>query len=414
MIIFDTNAFNLVPPDGVKADIVRKLRRSGHQRVAVPWMVLEELAAHQSRHYPNQYLGVLNALAKLRSAVPWELESALEPIDVGRFLDHWRAAYADVFEVIQASGDVALKALSREAMALPPAKRCEKGDHSQGARDVVIWFSILGFLEDNPDEHVYFVTNNTNDFGDGTVYKYPMDEDVRGLEDRLTRLTDFNEVVATFTTEVSGESVEAAAEELLRSKAMREQVAQTAVEALDSAVGFPGLGASDAEIAWRTWLAAPAVELLSLKNVTGHKIDQHVWYTADVEWLLYGSAVSDDGESALSVACVWRMKILFSTDEKDESPTILSGSPLMPDTADAGCMNAVRSLRRAADRLASRVAGGLTGTRNVSASTTSAATAQFLASLPKTDLSTIGAYQNASRALAASLPKLDSSGLLKT
>ncbi|MEU0861022.1 hypothetical protein ABZ352_37555 [Streptomyces griseofuscus] len=60
--------------------------------------------------------------------------------------------------------------------------------------------------------------------------------------------------------------------------------------------------------------------MLSVKNITGHKIDQHVWYTADVEWLLYGSAVSDDGEDALSVACVWRMKLLFSTDEKDEGP----------------------------------------------------------------------------------------------
>ncbi|MEV7797118.1 hypothetical protein AB0O68_34990, partial [Streptomyces sp. NPDC087512] len=86
----------------------------------------------------------------------------------------------------------------------------------------------------------------------------------------------------------------------------------------------------------------------------------NVWYTADVEWLLYGSAVSDDGESALSVACLWRMKILFSTDEKDESPTILSGAPCLPDTADGRCMSVVRSLRQAAERLASRVTGSLT------------------------------------------------------
>ncbi|WP_329392639.1 PIN domain-containing protein [Streptomyces lydicus] len=413
MIIFDTNAFNLVPPDGVKADIIRKLRKSGHQRVAVPWMVLEELAAHKSRHYPNQYMGVLNSLEKLRRALPWELESMLEPIDVERFLDHWRAAYADVFEVIQTSGDVALKALAREAMALPPAKRSDDDDHSEGARDVAIWFSILEFLEDNPDEHVYFVTNNTTDFGDGTVYKYPMDEDVRGLEHRLTRLKDFKEVVATFTTEVSGESAAAAAEELLRSEAMREQVAQTAVEALDSEGGYPGLGASGAEIAWRTWLAAPDVELLSVKHVTGHKIDQHVWYTADVEWLLYGSAVSDDGESALSVACVWRMKILFSTDEKEESPTILSGAPCMPDTADDRCMNVVRSLRQTAERLASRVTGSLTSAQDVSASAASAAAARLLASLPKADLATISAYQSTARALAEKQAKLDFSGILQ-
>ncbi|MGA4902954.1 PIN domain-containing protein [Streptomyces griseoincarnatus] len=412
MIIFDANAFNLVSPDSVKADIIRKIRKSGHQRVGVPWMVLEELAAHMSRHYPAQYMSTLRVLEKLRNAVPWELESTLEPIDVERLLDHWRAAYADVFEVIETSGEVALKALAREAMALPPAKRCEKGDHSQGARDVAIWFSILEFLKENPDEHVYFVTANTSDFGDGTVYKYPMDEDVRGLEHRLKRLKDFNDVVTTFTTEVSVESAAAAAEELLRSDVMREQVAQTAVEALDSEAGFPGLGASDTEIVWRTWLAAPDVELLSVENVRGHEIDQHVWYTADVEWLLYGSAVSDDGESALSVACVWRMRILFSTDEKEESPTILSGAPCVPDTADERCMSIVQRLRQAAERLASRVTGGLAAAQELSASTASAATARLLTSLPKTDLAAISAYQSTIRALTARQTSLDLSELI--
>ncbi|MFG2284000.1 PIN domain-containing protein [Streptomyces asoensis] len=411
MIIFDTNAFNRVSPDGVKADIVRKLRKSGH-RVAVTWMVLEELAAHQSRHYPRQYQGALTALEKLRRDLPWELDSTLEPIDVERFLDHWRAAYMDVFEVIQTSGDVALKALAREAMALPPAKRSEKDDHSEGARDVAIWFSMLEFLKDNPDEHVYFVTNNTKDFGDGAVYEYPMNEDIRGLEHRLTRLKDFNAVVAAFTTEVPGDSAAAAAEELLRSEAMREQVAQTAVEALASEVGLPGLGVSDAEIAWRTWLAAPAVELLSVENVTGHEIDQHVWYTADVEWLLHGSAVSADGENALSVACVWRMKILFSTDEKDESPTILSGTPCLPDTADDRCMAVIRSLRQAAERLASRVTGRLASGRKVSDSSASAAAAQLLATLPKADLIALDGFQSSARLLAETLPKFDFSELV--
>ncbi|KJK34052.1 hypothetical protein UK15_37750 [Streptomyces variegatus] len=49
MIIFDTNAVNLLPPEGPRADIIRKLGQSGHHRVAVPWMVLEEMAAHQAQ-----------------------------------------------------------------------------------------------------------------------------------------------------------------------------------------------------------------------------------------------------------------------------------------------------------------------------------------------------------------------------
>jgi hypothetical protein len=48
LIIFDTNALNLLPPEGPRADIIRKLRQSKHHRVGVPLMVLEEFAAHQS------------------------------------------------------------------------------------------------------------------------------------------------------------------------------------------------------------------------------------------------------------------------------------------------------------------------------------------------------------------------------
>lgn len=115
-------------------------------------------------------------------------------------------------------------------MALPPAKRAK--DHSEGARDAAIWFSILEFLKQNPEEHVCFVTDNTSDFGDGTVYPYPLNEDVRGLEGRLTRLKDFDQVVSQFTKEVSGKDAEAAAGLLLRSQAVRERVAQTAAEIL--------------------------------------------------------------------------------------------------------------------------------------------------------------------------------------
>ena len=415
MIIFDTNAVNLIPPDGVRADIIRKLRKSGHHRVAVPWVVLEELTAHQAKHYPEKYRAAVNTLARLRELLPWELDSTLEPLDLERLLDHWRDVYGEIFEVIETSGDVARKALTREAMALPPAKRAN--DHSEGARDVAIWFSILECLKANPEEHIYFVTNNTSDFGDGTAYPYPMDEDIRGLEDRLTRLVDFKEVVSTFTKEVSGEAAEAAAEALLRSDAVCERVAQTAVEALESMVGFPGLGPSDAEVIWRSWLAAPEVEVVSVKNITGHEIEGDVWYTADAQWLLYGSAVSSDGEDAVSVACVWEMKILFSTIEEDDSLTVLSGAdPSLPDTGDGQCMDIVRRFREKAARLARRAAGAALNARDASAWAkglgSSSATAQILASLPASNPSLLSMQETVAKHIAASQPKLDIASLM--
>ncbi|MGW6360325.1 PIN domain-containing protein [Streptomyces sp. NPDC055092] len=349
MIIFDTNAVNLLPHEGPRPDIIRKLRQSGHHRVAVPWMVLEEMAAHQAKHYPAKYQTVVNTLDKLREVLPWELKSTLEPLDVERLLNHWRGLYSEIFEVIETSGEVARRALAREAMALPPAKR--GGDHSEGARDVAIWFSILEFLKENPDEKVCFVTNNTKDFGNGVDYPYPMNEDVEGLQERITRLSDFDAVVSTFTKTVSGKDAEAVADELLRALPVRSRVAQTAVEVLASVSGFVGLGAADTAVRWSGWFASPEVELLAVTDVTGHEIEGDVWYTANARWLLYGLAVDGDEANPGYTACVWETRVLFSARDGDEMPTLLAPKePEAPDASDPASMEILK-------RLKARVAG---------------------------------------------------------
>ncbi|MEU9298767.1 PIN domain-containing protein [Streptomyces sp. NPDC048266] len=351
MIIFDTNAVNLLPPSGPRADIIRKLRQSGHHKVAVPWMVMEELVAHQTKHYPDKYRAVVNTLAKLNEALPWELESSLEPLALDRLVAHWRRAYEEIFEVIDTSGDAARRALSREAMALPPAKATK--DRSEGGRDAAVWFSILEYLRENPDEEACFVTNNTKDFGDGVTYPFPMNEDVRGLEGRLARLTDFDAVVSKFTKEASGQDAEAAAEELLKSLSVRKRVARTAVEVLSSPIGFVGLDNAEDSVQWRQWLSSPEAELLSITNVLGHEIEDSIWYTANTRWLLYGAAVNGDSEDVRYVSCVWEMKVLFSANDGDEAPTLLTpGEPVLPDTADARCMEILKKLKARAARMA--------------------------------------------------------------
>ncbi|MFH9742684.1 PIN domain-containing protein [Streptomyces roseolus] len=343
MIIFDTNAVNLLSPASPRADLIRKLRQSKHHRVAVPWMVLEEMAAHQAHHYPDRHQAVLSALAKLDAYLPWKPESSLETLDLERLLDHWRDAYGEIFEVIETSDAAIRKAFQREAMALPPAKRVK--DHSEGGRDAAIWFSVLEFLDQNPEEHVWFVTNNSTDFGDGVTYKYPMNEDVRDLEDRLHRLENFDQVVSRFTTEVSGADAEAAAAELLKSAAVRDRVAQTAMD-LSSLTGFAGLGDGEAAEDWYAWLAQPEVELLSVTDVTGHEIESDVWYTANVQWMLYGPAADEVEAPVGYIACVWPMKVLFSARD-DEAPTLLtSEEPSPPDPGDETCMRVLQALRK--------------------------------------------------------------------
>ncbi|MFH9500568.1 PIN domain-containing protein [Streptomyces globisporus] len=444
MILFDTNAVNLLPHDGPRADIIRKLRQSGHHRVAVPWMVLEEMAAHQAKHYPAKYEAAVNTLEKLREVLPWELKSTLEPLNVERLMDHWRELYGDIFEVIETSGEIARRALAREALALPPAKRA--GDRSEGARDVAIWFSILEFLEKNPEEQICFVTNNTKDFGDGVTYPYPMNEDVAKLQNRLTRLSNFDEVVSTFTKTVSGKEAEGAADQLLRSLPVRSRVAQTAVEVLASTSGFAGLG-STGSVEWRGWFASPEVDLLSVTNVTGHEIEGDIWYTANARWVLYGLAFHGDESEPSCTACVWETKVLFSARDGDETPTLLTPKePEAPDGSDPAIMEILKRLKSRATGVTRRamqewrqagfvaegalskqflesldIAGPLRRSYAEMFSTTNAALAKALAdAYPKPDL--VGLNRSLvehlrpqvdlTAALANALPKLDIAGML--
>ena len=405
MIIFDTNAVFRLPPEGPRADLIRKLRESRHHRVAVPWMVLEEMAAHQAKTYVEKHNAAVGALQKLRHDLPWSLESSLEPLDLERLLNHWRSTYGEIFEVIETSGEVALRALAREAMALQPAKRVK--DHSEGARDAAIWFSILEFLKDNPEEHVCFVTNNTNDFGDGTAYRYPMDEDVRGFEDRLTRLEDFDQVISQFTKEVSGADAEKAAWDLLSSLPIQSRVVQAAVEILSSRTGFTGLGASAAEVAWSSWAALPDAELLRVENVVGHEIEGDIWYTARARWLLYGvAAVGDDAQS---IACEWGVKILFSASEEDQTPTLLNvEDPELPDAAEERSKEVLKKLEKKATIAARRTPDSF----SVYSSLNETSLAQQLAAaMPKFDLTGLNLAQQNLAQLAAAMPKFDLTGL---
>jgi hypothetical protein len=406
LIIFDTNAVNLLPANGPRADIIRKLRESGHHRVAVPWMVLEEMAAHQAAYYPDRHKSAVTVLQKLREVLPWELERSLEPLDLERLLNHWRDTYLEIFEVIDTSGDIARNALAREAMALPPAKRNK--DHSEGARDVAIWFSILEFLKENPEEHICFVTNNTNDFGDGTAYTYPMDEDLRGLEGRLTRLADFDQVVSQFTKEVSGTDAETAAGDLLRSFPIQSRLAQTAVEILSSPTGFVGMGATDVVVQWRSWMTSPEAELLSVTDVVGHEIEGDIWYTANARWLLYG--VATDGNDTQSIACVWEVKVLFSASEEDQTPTLLTpGEPSLPDMADERCAEALKRLKERAADAARRTLANLSAHSSAAGSYLAQ---QMAASMPTLDIAGLMGTANLAQQMAAAMPKLDIAGLL--
>ncbi|MFD8782508.1 PIN domain-containing protein [Kitasatospora sp. NPDC059599] len=362
MIIFDTNAVNRIDPRSPRADIVRALRASGQHRVGIPGTVLEELVAHKAKDYMAQREATVSALKSLREMAPWRPADAFgEPVlELEACQEHWRALYSELFEVVPTSGGAALKALSREALALPPAKQGEK--RAEGARDAAIWFTVLGFLREFADEEVHFVTNNTKDFGDGTAYRFPMDQDLGDCADRLKRLKDFDAVVTAFTTPVNGSAADADAKRYLGSESMATTIGSLALGSHRAAPGFAGITTSGDPVEWNAWTTAPRTTLLSTGKAVGHRIGQEVWYTAETTWLLYGLAAAA-GRGLEGVACVWHIKLLFSSggDGDQGVPTLLSsGDPSAPDLQDQPTADALAALHK--EVLSELVSQGRRGT----------------------------------------------------
>ncbi|MFE0511498.1 PIN domain-containing protein [Streptomyces sp. NPDC058964] len=341
MIIFDTNAVRLLNPASDKADLIRKLRASG-QRVGIPSMVLVEMAAQQVLRYRDAYGTVASAISKLQAVTPSPLGQQTGPDFQPDTVDsYWTEQYGDLFQVLETTPEMAMQALSREAHGLKPAKRDRNdrdGDTKTGARDVAIWLTLVGYMREHPAEHVYFVTANTSDFGDGSTFPMPMDEDARGMLGRLTVLNGWNDVVDAFTTKVDA-TVDG--EEMLRSARLVRTIQLEAKERMRNFFGLtswmPGSGVSWTEPGgaafMETWVVPPIAALLNIDEISGHEIGDAVWYTANTTWLLAGIAMNSDPASSsafVQLNVKWPVKVLFSTS--DHPPVVISSDPpMLPD-----------------------------------------------------------------------------------
>ncbi|MEV6781182.1 PIN domain-containing protein [Streptomyces sp. NPDC051098] len=307
----------------------------------MPWMVLEELVAKRTLEYAAAHARASAAVKSLDKTTPWGSATAPSPYDAEHARTYWRQQYSSIFEVIETSGETARQALFREANCEKPANGPDSKDKG-GARDAAIWLSVVDYLRANPEASVWFVSDNTSDFGDGTAYPSPMVSDIRGMEHRLTHLTSFDDVVKTFAEplDIDERHVEAALTELLSESARPIETAATdllngnwhnGTKAESLLIqGVPNAPCEPSR--WFAWLNPPNASLLGVADAVGYEIDGEKWYTATVDWLLLGiSAISPDVliptacASELTV-CQWRTKLLFSTRNGD-TPTVLEWEP---------------------------------------------------------------------------------------
>jgi hypothetical protein len=113
----------------------------------------------------------------------------------------WEAAIRARFDVIEVDGADACEALRREALRILPAQR------GVGARDSAIWLTAKRLAAEGSS--VMLVTNNTGDFGKGSLHANLADE-LSGMDDRLVYLTSLQALIETMAAKVSNPQISVA------------------------------------------------------------------------------------------------------------------------------------------------------------------------------------------------------------
>jgi hypothetical protein len=348
LILLDTNILRGISLSSVSADLIKTIRAAGVQEVAVPWAVMEELAAQHAVRYKEKFDDAHAAVAALRRDTPWPIpQLTLPDFAPERVRQHWRDRYSALVDVLPVSASVLQEAVFREANLLAPCKLVGvKGQEKQekvGARDAAIWLTAVEYAREHEDDTVYFVSRNTKDFGDGTTYKHPMDLDVQDLGGRFVHYTSLDDVVKEFTepTDVDEEAVRAIL-------AMPENTQVIIEEAWQDGRYLPALGrlsahgfrctvrpvvdtaegtVSDGNSLSLGWIYRPNVLLDGVRDISAYRIGDHVWCTATARWLLSGSALIAQPFTLAGAVAGWETRVLVSPTSSESPLTVLRSAP---------------------------------------------------------------------------------------
>jgi hypothetical protein len=337
VIILDTNAAK-IRVNGAQADLLKVIAATGHERVAVPWVVMEEMVAQKAIPHREEWQQTSQKLARLQRLRPWD--DAVQKLDLGpeqgdAFREYWRAEYSKIYETLPTSENALREGLLREANCIKPAKLA--GENKIGGRDAALWMTVVEYAKAHPEGHIYFVTNNSHDFGDGVTWPPPLDEDIRDFRDRITLIPKLEDLIARFTQPI-GDVDSVAARDILSQKPFRESIEALALEvnvAVDLVNPWAGVTTSvlkglteesgEAVVPCFIWARKPWAHPIEVSDLKGHRIGDRVWFTAMVGWILIGSAITStslfEGPNAERCAAKWATRVLFS--EGEDSPITL-------------------------------------------------------------------------------------------
>ncbi len=324
LIILDANIIKGTSLRSPVADILRAIRAAGVERVATPWIAVEEVAAQQALSYAQKLRAAMDAVDDLRKATPWEHVNHPKRWPAEHVRRHWRERYSSVTEVLETSHAAYQQALFRETNQIAPCKTVNNGSAKTGARDAAIWLTAVEYAAAHEDETVYFVSNDS-DMSKNGQFLPEMQQDIAGMEHRFHLFKSLDDVVTRFATEV------AASTESVRGLLDTEENYATVLAATRNASrryrmfsGTPMPSATNGDArrfqgAGLSW-SPTAVALDKVLEVSGREVGGHFWFTAWARWLLRDDRIIR-GE-VIERAYAWETRVLLST-AADQDMTIL-------------------------------------------------------------------------------------------
>jgi hypothetical protein len=332
LIILDTN---VLPRDGSLAGPIIALVqaiavKTGHQ-VALPRIVVEESVALLHRELHQEWDKANTAAKALARYFPgYRIE---EPNLVER-AQQWRTDLERSFVVLDAPPGAADEALRREAHRIAPTRSAGPKGSGSGARDALIWLTVLDAYKKEPASGVaYFVTNNPADFGKGGLLPSLQQEvDAVATSASFRYLTSMPDLLATLATPAGSGPT---ADELVASHKLRATVVK-ALRDMDIVgdnidwsrrgfrPGFTGLSLREAgsgkayEVGGRRFAAVSTVWELTSSSFHSSTENIHAWewesirhYTARLLLLV---ELGDDGR-VTGADCVNAGPLVFDRHE---------------------------------------------------------------------------------------------------
>ncbi|WP_457029306.1 PIN domain-containing protein [Kitasatospora sp. P5_F3] len=316
MIVLDTNTIRSAKTGGPEEELLRTLRASRAERVGMPRTVLDELLAQHVLAYQRAHEASVSAAEQLNKATPWKTVDGPDDYDPNRVRQHWIERYQRVAEVLETRGPVLQLALTREAGLIPPCKLVGEGknQYKTGARDAAIWLTAVDYAKRNPTESVYFVSNNSKDFGKKIGDVPQLSSDIKGMEGRFFLHLTLGSVLAQFGKEVP--TTEEEVRGLLnRPESLGVVTRRARLMQLRRRVEVPRINPVYLPFVARLSEEARAT-LAEVTTPRSFEIDGARWFTASARWLLLDEQTSPAGAPLLRLWS-WTTRVMVAPDSHD-------------------------------------------------------------------------------------------------